>query len=195
MKTYCGLLEEIKLRQEAISNILAGKVMMRAKIAEESCFLQLRMICELIALGCLVLHEDLKPKAQLFKTYKADWIISELEKLHPKFFPSPLLKDDVMEGEIFGWRSKTEGFLTKSELGSLWNRHAGPMLHRGSVKNILEPERPLKFDAIATWSRKIVELLNRHTVMSRDEETIGYFIMQHKDHGRPAFNRFAAVNR
>src|ERR1700742_2334885 len=90
METYRKLMAEIKFRTEAIDGILRADIRpIRSKIAEEFCYLQLRMTCEVIAIACLVIHGNLKPKPKLFETFKASWIMSELEKLHPRFYPNP----------------------------------------------------------------------------------------------------------
>lgn len=179
MEVYRGLLLEIKFRIEAIDHVISGQVRLRGKIAEEFCYLQLRMICEIIAIGCLVIHGELSPlKSDLFKTYKADWIMSELAKLHPKFFPAPLeIKDDTTTNPP-SWIYRKSGFLTHQELAKLWNRHAGTALHRGGARNILWPERPLEFNKIVSWRDKIISLLNRHIIPSSDETTICHFLME-----------------
>jgi hypothetical protein len=46
------------------------------------------MICELIAMGCLVAHGDLDHATKLRREWAADRIMEELEKLHPHFFPA-----------------------------------------------------------------------------------------------------------
>ncbi|MBT2133955.1 hypothetical protein KK137_06375 [Croceibacterium sp. LX-88] len=189
--TYCGLLEEIKYRTEAIQSLLAGQLPVRAKIGEELCYLQLRMICELIALGCLVIHGDLKPKAKLYRTYKADWIISELEKLHPQFYPTPLENEDDHSDAIPSWRHKKSGFLTRQDLSKLWNREAGSKLHRGSVKNILAKDDNLSLSTVKSWLEKVISLLNRHIIISPDEKQIYYFVMQSKNSGSVDYNIFS----
>ncbi|MGY8662276.1 hypothetical protein Q3C01_07895 [Bradyrhizobium sp. UFLA05-109] len=176
-EVYRSILVEIKFRVEAIDLVLARKVPLRSRVAEELCFLQLRMICELIAIGCLIVHGDLSSKhADLMKSYKADWIFNTLGKLHPKFFPVALEHEDAPSTPP-SWVHKKDGFLSRSELVSLYNQHAGTHLHRGSARNILKSDRPLKFDEIRKWRDKIVGLLNRHIIVSPDEEHICYFIM------------------
>lgn len=178
LETYRTLLAEIKLRVEALDSVLTGHLRLRGKIAEELCYLQLRMICELIAIGCLILHGNLKPKAALFKTYKADWLMGELEKLHPKFFPTALENQDPLIGGIFDLdgAKKKSGFLTRIELQNLW-REAGGKLHRGSAKNILKNDPPLQIQRVRQWRDKIVGLLNRHMAKTRDEEVLCVFSM------------------
>lgn len=51
MQLYCGLMEEAKLRIAAIEGNLSGKTGLPGQIVRESCYLQLRLLCELIALA------------------------------------------------------------------------------------------------------------------------------------------------
>jgi hypothetical protein len=177
MDAYRGILMEIKFRVEAIDSVLNSEFPLRARIAEEFCYLQLRMICELIAIGCLIIHGELSSrKADLMKLYKADWIIKVLTGMHPKFFPNPLEQHDTTDDPPH-WMYKECGFLTKYELIELYNKHAGDRLHRGSARNILKFDRNIDFVNIQKWRDKIVGLLNRHTIISPDEENICYFIM------------------
>ncbi|PDQ18381.1 hypothetical protein CN311_25105 [Mesorhizobium sanjuanii] len=177
MTAYRGILVEIKYRVEAIDAILEGQLPLRGRIAEELCYLQLRMICELIAIGCLIIHGNLSAKkADLLKSYKADWILRVLSEMHPKFFPTPLEPKDS-DGSPPAWIHKTDGFMRKGELIEFYNKHAGAKLHRGSARNILKSDGPLDFPSIKRWRDKIVGLLNRHIITSPDEENICYFIM------------------
>lgn len=173
---YADLMVEVKYRIEAISETLKGELPFRPKIAEEFCFLQLRMICELIAIGSLIAHGDLSSKkADLMKSYKADLIMKKMTELHPKFYPQPL------ESGTKEWIYKKDGFLRKEELIQLYNRHAGATLHRGSAKNILEKQRPLKTKEVAAWRDKIITLLNKHIMFSPDKKTALCVIMQTED--------------
>lgn len=195
METYRKLMREIKYRIEAINDVVGTRtVPLRAKIAEEFCYLQLRMICEVIAIACLVIHGNLKPKADLLKSYKADWIMSELSKLHPKFYPNPLENGDRtgLNGNP-EWVDKTDGFLTKEDLQQLWSRHCGNILHRGNVKDILGKERPLELPKVTGWVTKIVRLLERHTIVTPDEEWLFYFVMNEITTGEVASNLFARL--
>lgn len=178
MAVYRELLVEIKYRTEALDEILGKRVPLRAKIAEELCYLQLRMICEIIAIGCLVINAEIgAKKSALFKTYKADWIMREMGKLHSRFYPIPLEKeDDTSQGGPPAWIHKKDGFLTQRDLATLWAK-CGDQLHRGKAKNVLEPDKELSFDKLQVWRNRIVNLLNRHIITSPDQKHVCYFIM------------------
>lgn len=178
MAIYRDILNEIKYRIEVIDQILHKTIPLRAKIAEELCYLQLRMICELIAIGCLVIHDEIgNKKSDLWKSYKASWIMQEMEKLHSKFYPVPLEREDIMDSDgIMEWKHKENGFLTSKDLSTLWAK-SGDVLHRGKPKNIVKTQKSLRFDDIKMWRSKIVNLLDRHIISSPDEKFICYFIM------------------
>ena len=60
LNAYSMLMEEAKDRLSAMDIALEGKTGLSMGAIHELCFLQLRMLCELIALGCLTAHGDLE---------------------------------------------------------------------------------------------------------------------------------------
>lgn len=52
-------MEEAKARIDAITRTTEGKTGLDDIFADEFCTLQLRMLCEVIALACLVAHGDI----------------------------------------------------------------------------------------------------------------------------------------
>lgn len=176
MEVYRNLMVEVRFRIDAIDSILTGNLRLRARIAEESAYLQLRIICEIIAIGCLIIHGDLSAKtANLRKTWQADRILKVLADMHPKFFPEALESEDLATDPA-EWVAKTEGFLTRKELIALYTKHSGGKLHRGTV-HALSNDAPPNFEEIRGWRNKIVGLLNRHTIISPDEQYICHFGM------------------
>jgi len=79
---YADLMEEVKVRLSAIEAALRGELNLTPRFLEDFCYLQLRMIGELIALSCLLAHGDI-PAAQQSKLQterNADHIIKTLEQ-------------------------------------------------------------------------------------------------------------------
>src|ERR1700758_3569066 len=80
---YARLMEEIKRRQSVIAQVLNQTIPMPQMAAFEFCYLQLRKICEVFALGCLAAHGDI-PEVRsklLQKTYCADQIMKQLTQI------------------------------------------------------------------------------------------------------------------
>lgn len=88
---YARLMEEIKRSHSVIEQILSQKTPMPQMAAFEFCYLQLRKICEVFALGCLAAHGDI-PEVRsrlLQRTYSADKIMKQLTRIHSRFYPVP----------------------------------------------------------------------------------------------------------
>jgi hypothetical protein len=115
------------------------------------------MICELIALGCLLIHGDIPATRtkKMQKAYAADWIIGRLEELHPSFYPLPgkQVLDD--ERKVIEVRPNTRPHLTKAELLKLY-AHCGSVLHRGTLKSILSfDQKPMDLVQVAKWAAAV----------------------------------------
>src|SRR5262245_54958017 len=94
MKLYAGLMEEAKARLHAVEHAINGRLgLASAQIIREFCYLQFRLLCEVIALGCLTAHGDITHASKLRKEYAADKIIKQLEELHPEFYPRPARRE------------------------------------------------------------------------------------------------------
>jgi hypothetical protein len=178
---YAKLMEEIKRRTAAIDQISENTCALPAILVFEFCYLQLRKICEVFALACLAAHGDVPAvRSKLIqKTYNADQIIKQLDKLHPRFYPVPgrqkLDPTNAIPIEVVNIAS---GYLTKVELLKLYGE-CGNYLHRGSIRQLLsrwEPE--CDFEKIRDWVRKIITLLNHHQIQLSQEDTQLWVLMQ-----------------
>ena len=88
---YCGLMEEVKSRVEAIDQLMAMPgITIRTRV--ESICLQLRMLLELIVFSSLVSNKDVWQKSQkeLQSSQDISKKVRELKRLHPNFYPSPV---------------------------------------------------------------------------------------------------------
>ncbi len=188
LSSYCKLMEELKLRHaivlDVVENAKNGRFVLSPAILGELCFLQLRMICELIALGCLIIHGDI-PAARtnkMTKAYQADWIISRLEQLHPSFYPQPCEQSLDKQGNVIELKPVTEPYLTKTDLLKL-HASCGLKLHRGSLKTVMDA-RSFDLAQVASWLAKIATLLNQHQIPSIDDNHVVVIIMRGKDDGK-----------
>ena len=181
---YVRLMEELKRRRNVIADILASKFTLPQGIAVELCHLQLRMICELIALGCLAAHGDIPAtrSGRMQKAYAPNTILVELEKLHPEFYPVPGRQVRSPTGKVVRVDTVESGYLTKDDLLSLWAK-CGDKLHRGSLKNVNRPF-VVDFKEIQTWDQKIVTLLGHHQIQLQNPKHMLWVIMQAGVDGR-----------
>jgi hypothetical protein len=162
---YGNVMEEIALRMDSISR--SGGMGLLSPMVQEFCFLQLRYICELIALGCLVAHGDIG--ATKSKTIQKLWtpsdIFQKLNELHPDFYPFPTEVRPHGEKPTELFLLKEGDFLSKKELTELFGK-CGDILHKGNIKKLLSPKPPIQanFPEVSKWANKVVRLLGMHTI-------------------------------
>lgn len=180
---YVSLMDEVKLRLAAIEAGTSGKLPLMPDLVRELCFLQIRMICELIALACLVAHGDLVQSRDLRKEWAADEIMRQLSSLHPDFYPIPA-RAEVQGTNVHFEELKTNP-LPKAELIGLYGR-CGDVLHKGSIKKLLSDKAPAKmeFPEIAALAAKFNNLLSAHVVVTRGEEKLIACILRSSVGGR-----------
>lgn len=170
---YCSIIDEIKFRIEWIKKIIHAKISIAETIGRDAGFLELRMICELIAFGCLIAHGDIKQtrSGKFTGKYQADFFVKAMSELHEDFYPKPMLP--VLGQEPIPTRvgallrsppSRTSGFLTKSDLITLYHA-CGERMHRGYWRDILSRKRiEGEYSMIGKSVDKIVRLLDYHRI-------------------------------
>jgi hypothetical protein len=81
-------MEEIKTRMSWIEAAVGASAnCLSPQATYEFSYLQLRLVCETLALGCLAVHGEGGLREKLKSEYAADKIINMVEKLHPDFYP------------------------------------------------------------------------------------------------------------
>src|SRR5581483_8069298 len=161
---YRFIMEELTARLGWIAVSLGGETGLLGESIREFCFLQLRMICELIGLACLTAHGEILGANKLKDEYSAGKITKALERLHAGFYPVPAERRKVGHKQ---WVHEpvTSGFMTRGALISFYGR-CGEFLHRGTLADYLSHKRkgPAKFHDIAEAGAKIVKLLEVHEI-------------------------------
>jgi hypothetical protein len=176
---YSAMMEEIKVRIQFIETAIQGRYFMpHGQLVREVSYLQLRLICEMIALSCLVVHGDIKStqEKRFMKEYDATKIIAGLQDLHPNFYPLPVSATESMatpDGSK-GWTLTPipNGFLTKGDLFNLYGK-TGSYVHRGSIKKLLKAKMPIEhaYTDVWNWLKKIGKLLSSHQIALLDGKT------------------------
>lgn len=167
-KLYIDLMYEIRTRIDTIQPCINKQTGLDRPIEWEVCFLQLRKICELISLGCLVAHGDIeKVHARvLSKEWNAGNIITEMEKLHPKFFPIAAQLKGTKDG-IREFTLAPSGHLTKEGLLEIYGK-AGDALHSGNLRSLVRRRViRLNFGDINARTMQIIDLLRVHFILPR----------------------------
>jgi hypothetical protein len=170
---YSHLMHEAKCRILEIEMMTDGRTKFLSPIMtpRECCYLQLRMLCEVIAISCIVAHEN-KPlgTGKLAELDKPKAIFRELARLNPNFYPQPVTLE-ILDRNGFRMQAIDNGSLTKDELQKLWSI-TGDWLHRGSAKRFLtlQPRANPDFSDILSWLDKIKRLLAVHRIARGDDQ-------------------------
>jgi hypothetical protein len=185
MRLYAGVMEEIKVRLFSIDMAVSGSMELPQQLLHEYSHLQLRMVCELIALSCLVAHGDIQEATSLKNEWSADRILDKLTRLHEHFYPWPVEWLGETPDGTLQFKHVLDGFLTKQELLTL-NGRCGDALHRGSLKKLLKPKMPTvrKFPEVADACAKIRKLLEHHRIVLLDNNLIFCNLSDPDNNGR-----------
>lgn len=175
---YANLMHEAKVRLQAIDLALQGHLRVTNPFVREFCWLQLRMLCELVALSCLVAHGDVtffQPN-RMGRAHSAGEILNQMSRLRPHFYPAAIratheeLEDGKMAHHL---EAITPSPLSKEDLLDLYgltHRH----LHRGSLKGLLDRDVNAPWDTtidapeIIRWGERVNRLLSHHFIWFED---------------------------
>lgn len=178
---YADLMEEAKARFGCINTAVQGRLALPAPVTREFCYLQIRFLCELIALSCLVAHGDMNELKthKLGRSWSADEIIDKMSKLRPHFYPVAVREKNVTPLKSGKKNHEIEGVnpspFPKEKLLALYGK-THKFLHRGNLKNLLTAATPLdlNFDGneIVRLVQPISDLLSHHLIAINENKLI-----------------------
>ncbi|GGB68894.1 hypothetical protein [Blastomonas aquatica] len=164
---YSGFMEEIKLRTAAIDRYMdrfkteAGAV--DGFTDAESCILQVRYVCELIALSSAAVHNLIGITSRIRDSYQPGMIFKLLEGSNKNSFPRAVTYGAAPASYEF-----KKGEMDLAELKKVYNE-CGELLHRGALKHALAgKQREYAPEEILGWVNRIKALLNLHVVLMLD---------------------------
>jgi|ERR1700722_1123155 len=168
-KIYVDLMDEARLRIHALRDAVVARDRWVPRLLQEFAYLQLRMLCETVAVGCLVAHGDVTHR-NILKSWKVPEIMKTLEALNADFYPRGVRFRKIQNGTHFDDYRVPQ--LSKAELIKLWER-SGSFLHRGSAKNLISEKGKVlnvDLDTVIQYGQKILNLLEQHVISSADKK-------------------------
>lgn len=163
---YLQNMQRIKYRTQAIDDILTKRATtsyIRTNI--EFCVLQIRKILELIAFSSLISDAEIygAQLKNIEKMWKASFILNDIERIHPNFYPKPIQIDPVDKSQ---WIDQEAAYLTKEKFEHIYDK-CGKYLHEASPflsEKQIEKAYDGVWNEIPVWRSLIVNLLNTHIV-------------------------------
>lgn len=192
-KLYLRNMQIIKWRLKAIADIRSGKTKTTFKMTNiEFCVLQVRKILELIALSSLISDHDIY-NMQLNNIgfmWNARLIISDIERIHPNFYPQPILIDTNDKAK---WKNREDEYLTKEKFVRIYER-CGRFLHENPLKmsnSDIDNAYDTVWKEIGDWGQLIINLLYTHVVQLHNQTDL-YYIALGSDDETPHGNIFTS---
>lgn len=172
---YVALMSELKERIQVGQGAIINAYPLPRAVSVELCFLQLRKICELIALACLAAHGDLAKPTWIEKHWNADKILNGLDQLDRRCYPQAQRQVvDPATKTLLEFVDQPEPFLAKRELISVYYR-CNDFLHKGKLddyRRSLNPRYEI-YEVLDIFGR-MKKLLGTHKIMTSDP---GWFWM------------------
>lgn len=175
---YINALHEIRTRLRAIDAIMAGS--MADLIRSESCFLQLRLSCECLALACLTAQGDFKNRGAFKNEYSPVRIFRALDDLYPEFFPTPSKMIRTGENEVYFDDIGAGHTISRADVEHLWER-SGDHLHRASMKKYLKRTNETDFLSITRFKERFWNLITGHMIQIDDGDVRLFSSMNRED--------------
>ncbi len=171
-KLYLHCMVEIKERIKVIDGVL--KMDVPALFICEIGHLQLRYICELIAIACLAAQGDFKTQRAFLEEYRPPKIFKALAKLYPHFFPQPSTRRSE-PGKHYLTANHVPGAYGREEIEMVWGK-AGDCLHRTALEKYLKKtfETPSpKIEDVEERLAGVLLLLENHLIVIERGEKNG----------------------
>jgi hypothetical protein len=189
LNIYANLMDEVRARIAHVNLATSGRAGFATPIIREFCYLQIRMLCELVALGCLVAHGDIAglQSHKVGRSYSAQDILARLTDLRPHFYPvavkQTMLGSTPTGNKHHGLEGINPSPFPKEALLELYGK-THKYLHRGSLRKILSSNTPLELNAnvpeIIEQLNKMIALLNHH-IIAIDENNVMICILSNID--------------
>lgn len=185
IRAYTALMREIKLRVKSMSQMhdLCGPTGLHPQAALDYDYLQLRLICELIAIGCMVAHDHPKALYRLRGAWRPEEILRDLEEVFPSFYPIPI-SNPIHEGATLRYNVlTTTDCLTRTELPKVWTVCGGRLHETLSAILARRPVAP-DFTEVESFVAKIKSLLACHQITLKDQDK-HFLVLMGKDADDP----------
>lgn len=162
---YLQCMEEIKLRQIAITEILKKEKSTSFKMTNiEFICLQFRKILELIAMASLAANKEQYENVynKFYKHWNAKRILKDIKGINPHFYPVPT-KQKVKDGVVIATEDVKDGYLTQDDFADVYN-DCSEMIHAKNPYDRKTIDYEKLGQKFVEWNSKICTLLEHHQV-------------------------------
>ena len=135
----------------------------------EFAYLQMRLVCELIAMAALAAHHSYGLKKTLLQEWRADEIFAELETLNALSFPVPV-KLERKPGQMPQFTPQSDRGISRHRLKEIYGK-CGNSLHRGVLLHALQgKKRVYNVDELWGWWVEVMNTISEHLILFPKDE-------------------------
>ena len=172
-ETYCNCMEDVKRRLTVVNTVTKGKLSTGSELFDyEFVSVQIRKSLELVAFASMTANKKLyaEAHANFANHWKAKVMLSNLHRLHPGFYPQPIILDHVNEFGVKHFEHVKDVYLTQENFVTLYEL-CSEVLHTWNP--FTNKERHIDFKrSVAEWVQRIERLLRLHLMRFVDREEI-----------------------
>ena len=183
--TYCNCMEDMKRRLVVVNTVAKGNLSTGSEVFDyELVAVQLRKSLELVAFASMTANKKLyaEAHANFANHWKAKAMLSSLDRLHPGFYPQPIILDHVKESGVKHFEHVKDGYLTQEDFVTLYDL-CSEVLHTWNP--FTNKERYIDFKrSVAEWVQRIERLLRLHLMRFVDREEIWVVEMETSTDGK-----------
>ena len=187
---YIALMQQIVVRQDAIRDSAAEALGNPAHDSNwknaEFCYLQIRRVCEYVAIGVLVAHGENEEflTSTLVKEWNAGKLFGKLTSLNPNAFPMPVVTELNPEGDGKHRVVPQRPALDAKELAKIYNA-CGDRLHSASLRRILNGRLPeYNFDDVRDWTNGLTKTLGNHLILLPEISSVMLIVLNDIEDGQ-----------
>jgi hypothetical protein len=178
-------MEDMKRRLAVVNTVAKGNLSTGSEVFDyEFVAVQLRKSLELVAFASMTANKKLyaEAHASFANHWKAKAMLSSLDRLHPGFYPQPIILDHVKESGVKHFEHVKDGYLTKEDFVTLYDL-CSEVLHTWNP--FTNKERYIDFKrSVAEWVQRIERLLRLHLMRFVDREEIWVVEMETSTDGK-----------
>lgn len=189
---YCDIMEELKARVTTMSEITkhlsppsTDFENRHSHFMFEGLYLQLRLVCELLSRGMLVVQAADPSFAfrKFQKEYRADKIFNAVDQINPLCFPRPISDGNWIAGSTAQVQEHEPVFSSKSLKEAYFE--CDGVLHIWKLDVLRRPQvRELNQDFLKSWVERLLNGLNHHIVTLPVRNRHLLVQMHHPDNGK-----------
>jgi hypothetical protein len=190
VQAYLVCMEDLKRRLAIVRSIASGEFSVGDDFDNyELLSVHLRKSLECLAFASMSANKDAysQARAAFARDWRAKDILDRLDRIHPDFYPKPVVLDYTDDNGFLHFDFVEHGHLTRDDFATLYDL-CSQLMHAWNP--FTERERHVDFGiSVEAWTAKIERLLSMHLLRFVDRDEIWVVVMHDPSDGKVHVSR------